>query len=152
MPLIVELYIASDHAGYDLKEGLKAAAEALGVTFKDLGTHSNDSVHYPAIAQNFSKTILESGKDLENPCGVLICGSGIGVSIGANRFSKIRAALSWQPEIATLARQHNNANVLCLPARFISEEVAIEIIEAWLSAGFEGGRHQDRVAMLEDCK
>ncbi len=144
----MELYLATDHAGFELKEALKASAEELGLRFVDLGTHSLDSVHYPKIAKQFSETVISSGKDLSNPCGVLICGSGIGVSIAANRFPKIRAALVWTPEVAKLAREHNNANVLCLPARFMSIEEAKASIKIWLDSKFVGGRHADRVEML----
>lgn len=144
----MELYLATDHAGFDLKESLKAAAEELGVNFLDLGTHSKDSVHYPQIAENFCQSVIDSGKNLDHPCGVLICGSGIGVSIKANRFPAIRAALTWTPEVAKLAKEHNNANVLCLPARFISIEEAKACISIWLQSEFVGGRHADRVKML----
>lgn len=144
----MKLYIAADHAGVELKSALKEASQELGVEFEDLGTHSTDSVNYPEIAHHFTKNIVESNLDLNGPCGVLICGSGIGVSITANRNPKIRAALVWRPEIAELSRQHNNANVLCLPARFLKQAEALEIFKVWLNAKFEGGRHQTRVEMI----
>lgn len=144
----MKLFIAADHAGFELKSTLKESAQELGIEFEDLGTHSKDSVHYPEIAHNFTQRIVESSLDLDGPCGVLICGSGIGVSITANRNPKIRAALAWQVEIAKLSRQHNNANVLCLPARFVDSSEAVEILKTWLESKFEGGRHQTRVEMI----
>jgi ribose 5-phosphate isomerase B len=140
------LYIASDHAGFELKESLKKQLSHLD--WKDLGTHSKDSVHYPEFAQKLAQSVSLSELDLQQPCGILICGSGIGVSIAANRFPKIRAALIWNKETALLAREHNNANVLCLPARFLSADDAVECVKAWLEAKFLAGRHQQRVDML----
>lgn len=142
-----KLWIASDHAGVELKASLKERASEWNVEFIDLGTHNTDSVHYPNIAKNFCQELLSAEANLNEPCGILICGSGIGVSIGANRFPQIRAALAYNKETAKLAKQHNNANVLCLGARFMSEE-APSMVEAWLETEFEGGRHQTRVDML----
>ncbi len=142
----VKLFIAADHAGFELKENLKNLMPE--VVWTDLGTHSKDSVHYPAYSKKLSEAVLDSGMSLGEPCGVLICGSGIGVSIGANRYPEIRAALVWNEETARLAREHNRANVLCLPARFLSSEEAQKLVKAWLQAKFLEGRHDERVLQL----
>ena len=135
-----KLAIACDHAGFDFKEIIKAK---LGAKFEiqDFGTYSNDSVDYPDFVHP-AATSVENG---ENEVGILICGSGQGVSITANKHQEIRCALCWDVEVAELARQHNNANMVAIPARFVSEELAIKIVEKFLSTEFEGGRHQNRV-------
>jgi ribose 5-phosphate isomerase B len=143
---VKKLFIASDHAGFDLKESLKSALPQ--IAWEDLGTTSRDSVHYPQYAAKLAKAVIGSGLDLGEPCGVLICGSGVGVSIGANRFPEIRAALVWNEEIATLSREHNRSNVLCLPARFLNTAQAQSIVKAWLNAVFQEGRHAERVELL----
>ena len=139
MPEVVA--IASDHAGVVLKETLKAQLLALGFLPEDMGAHSKDSVDYPDYAEKLCKCILSK----KAARGVLICGSGIGMSIAANRHKGIRAALCRSVQDAELSRQHNNANVLCLPARFVSLDVAKECVDAFLTTSFEGGRHQNRV-------
>lgn len=146
----MKLFLASDHAGYELKESLKKILPE--VEWEDLGTHSKDSVHYPEFASKLCKAVLASPLDKNEPCGVLICGSGIGVSIAANRFSDIRAALVWNEETARLAREHNRANVLCLPARYLEGVQAKALVEAWLHASFQEGRHEIRVKMLKEIK
>jgi ribose 5-phosphate isomerase B len=133
--------IASDHAGFKAKENVKKALESLGHMPVDYGTHSEDSVDYP----DFAKMVAGAVSDSEYERGILICGSGQGMCITANKFPKVRAALAWNPEIATLSVQHNNANVLCLPGRFLTEEELKSTLEAWLNSTFEGGRHQNRV-------
>lgn len=136
-----QLLIASDHAGYELKEKLKEWLSVKGYSVSDYGTDGTASMDYPDVVHPMCRDL--SGGDLLS--GILICGSGNGVAITANKYSHIRAALCWNPEIASLARQHNNANVLCLPARFLNFDEATEITTAYLEAEFEGGRHQQRI-------
>ncbi|MCB9032774.1 MAG: ribose 5-phosphate isomerase B [Chitinophagales bacterium] len=138
--------IASDHAGFNLKELLKKDYLKGKYTILDIGTHSSESCDYPIVAHEIAIEIL---KDNEVELGVLICGSGNGVAITANKHEHIRAALCWNEQIAILARQHNNANILCLPARFISNEDAITIVDCFLNTNFEGGRHQRRVDLID---
>lgn len=135
------LAIGSDHAGYEFKEVLKKWLGDNGYTIKDFGTHSLDSVDYPDFAHPVASAVEKQEFDL----GILLCGSANGVAITANKHQGIRAALCWTDEIASLARQHNNANIVCIPARFVSEEVAKKITETFLSTPFEGGRHEKRV-------
>lgn len=137
----MKLGIASDHAGFELKEKLKAHLTSLGHEIQDYGTHSLDSTDYPDYAHPLARSVENKKNDL----GILICGSGNGVCMAANHHQGIRAALAWNEEVAALARQHNNANVLCLPARYVSEEEAFSITDAYLNASFEGGRHERRV-------
>jgi len=138
--------IAADHAGFELKEKLKPYLVTLGMEPVDFGTDSPDSVDYPDFVHPLATQIRE-GK-LES--GIIICGSGNGVNMSANKHKGIRSALCWLPEIAKLAKEHNNANVIALPSRYISEETAKEIVNSYLSATFEGGRHQRRVEKI-DC-
>lgn len=133
--------MASDHAGYALKQEIKAYVETLGYEVKDFGTFSEESCDYPDFAHPAAEAV-EKG---EFPFGIAMCGSGNGIQMTLNKHQGIRAALCWTPEIATLAKQHNNANFLVLPARFITEEEAKKIIDAYLNAKFEGGRHQNRI-------
>ena len=135
--------IASDHAGFELKEILKHDLETGGYAVNDLGTTGTQSVDYPDFAHALAKWVAK-----EHGRGVLICGSGIGMSIAANRHKEIRAALVHDANEATLARRHNDANVLCLGARTTSEQNAKEALRAFLSTDFEGGRHAARVAKL----
>ena len=137
----MKIYIGNDHAGYDLKEDIKTWIKEQGIDVEDMGSYSDESVDYPDFAHEVAHRVEGDRGSL----GVLICGSGNGVAMAANKHAGIRAALAWQPDIASLARQHNNANVLCLPARFISSETAKEIVESFLQAEFEGGRHERRV-------
>ena len=133
--------IAADHAGYSLKEYLKSELGKQGWLFKDFGTHSTDSMDYPDAVHPLCSAI-ENG---EFERGILICGSAQGVAMTANHHAAIRAAVCWKKEIASLARQHNNANVICLPARFITETEAMEMIHTFFTTEFEGGRHLTRV-------
>jgi len=133
--------IAADHAGYEMKEILKMELAAAGYEVMDFGTHSSESMDYPDVAHPLASAV-ESG---EVSFGVAICGSGNGISMTVNKHAGIRAALCWTPELASLARAHNNANILSLPARFISIETAKEILSAFLTSDFEGGRHLRRV-------
>ncbi|MDO4789993.1 MAG: ribose 5-phosphate isomerase B [Porphyromonas sp.] len=137
--------MACDHAGYALKEELKKSLEAMGYEVKDYGAYSDESVDYPdfahALAEEVEKGTLNRG--------IAICGSGNGISMSANKHPHVRAALCWMPEIAKLAREHNDANILSLPARFIPIEQAKEIMQIFLSTPFEGGRHERRVKKIE---
>ena len=137
--------IGSDHAGFDLKERLKAELEKLGYEPVDVGTHSTESVDYP----DFAKLVASEVADGSVARGVLTCGTGLGMSYTANRFPGVRAAIAWTPEIAELSRRHNDANVLVLPARFVEQDLGLEILRRWLEAPFDGGRHQRRVAKIE---
>jgi ribose 5-phosphate isomerase B len=136
--------IASDHAGFPLKEYLKRNFAAQLVEWVDLGTHSVESVDYPDYGKKVADAVARG--DVER--GVAICGSGIGISIACNRNPKIRAALCTDSTMARLARLHNDANVLCLGERLTGTEVALEILKVFLEAEFEGGRHQGRVDKL----
>ncbi|MBS1764047.1 MAG: ribose 5-phosphate isomerase B [Bacteroidetes bacterium] len=140
-----KIVIGSDHAGYEMKEKIKKAFSAR-YEFTDKGTFSADSVDYPDYAHQVALSV-ESG---EFEKGILLCGSGNGVAMAANKHHGIRAALCWTPEIAELARQHNNANILCIPARFVDDKTAFEIVERFFEFVFEGGRHQRRVDKI-DC-
>lgn len=137
----MKLYIGSDHAGFEMKEVLKNFLTESGYIVDDKGTYSLDSVDYPDYAHTVATAVENDHESL----GILLCGSANGVCIAANKHQKIRAALCWMPEIATLARQHNDANIVGIPARYVSNEMAIEIIKNFLSSTFEGGRHQKRV-------
>lgn len=142
----MHVLIAADHAGFALKERLKVHLEATGHTITDYGTDSEASMDYPDVVHPLARQ-LEGEADA---LGILICGSGNGVCMSANKHRGIRAALVWAPELATLARQHNDANVLCLPARFIEPSLAVEAVDRFLSTPFEGGRHQRRVEKIAD--
>jgi ribose 5-phosphate isomerase B len=142
----MNLAIGSDHAGFKLKNELLVHLIEKGLELQDFGPDTADSVDYPDYAHKVAESVASG----ENDLGILICGSGNGVCITANKHKGIRAALAWEEEIAALARQHNNANVLCVPARFVSKSKAFKIVDAWLDASFEGGRHQNRVSKIED--
>ncbi len=138
---MITIAIGADHAGYELKEHLKKWLSGKGYEFKDYGTYSSDSADYP----DFSHPVATSVENKVYSLGLLICGSGNGVAMTANKHAGIRAAICWKVELAELARSHNNANVLCLPARHISSELAEQILERFLTSAFEGGRHARRV-------
>ncbi|MCK8494326.1 ribose 5-phosphate isomerase B [Spirosoma sp. RP8] len=133
--------LGADHAGFTYKEAIKSWLEDRNYTVTDFGTYSADSADYADFAHPVASAV-ETGKAER---GILICGSGQGVSMTANKHPNIRAALVWQPAIAQLTRQHNNANVLCLPERFISLDDALQCVQLFLATEFEGGRHQQRV-------
>jgi ribose 5-phosphate isomerase B len=133
--------IGADHAGFEYKTIIIDLLQSKRLPVKDFGTYSPDSVDYPDFAHPVASAV-ERGKAA---LGILVCGSGNGVAITANKHRGIRAAIAWTEELAQLARQHNNANILCLPSRFISTIVAEEIVTAFLNTHFEGGRHQKRV-------
>ena len=133
--------LASDHAGYPLKEQVKEWLTSMGYEYKDFGTNSTDSCNYPEFGHALAQAV-ESG---ECTVGIAICGTGNGINMSVNHHKGIRGALCWMPEIAALARQHNDANILVMPGRFISEAVAKECVETFLGTEFEGGRHQARI-------
>ena len=135
-----KIAIGSDHAGYQLKEVLKKELEQKGIEVVDFGCPSEESIDYPDYAHPVSEYVEKNKTQ-----GILICGSGNGISMSANKHQGMRAALCWTKEIAQLARQHNNANIISLPARFIETETAKNIIEAFFNTEFEGGRHERRV-------
>ncbi|MDY3547808.1 ribose 5-phosphate isomerase B [Riemerella anatipestifer] len=141
-----KIAIACDHAGFEYKEFIKKElANEYQIT--DFGTNSADSVDYPDFVHPAASSV-ENG---ENEMGILICGSGQGVQLTANKHQGIRCALCWMPELGSLARQHNNCNMVAVPARFISKELALEIIKTFLNTEFEGGRHQNRVSKIAFC-
>lgn len=136
--------IASDHAGYDLKETIKKYLVEQGVVATDFGTNSTDSCDYPDFAHPLANAVEQGTCEF----GIAICGSANGITMTVNKHQGCRAAICWEPELAALARQHNNANVLSLPARFISEEKALEIVKTFFANDFEGGRHERRVEKI----
>jgi ribose 5-phosphate isomerase B len=138
----IKIAIGSDHAGFEYKEMLRSYLADYEV--KDFGTYSMESADYP----DFAHPVASAVESAEFTFGILVCGSANGVAITANKHQQIRAAISWLNEIALLARQHNNANVLCIPARFVSEELAKEMTTTFLHTPFEGGRHQNRVSKM----
>jgi ribose 5-phosphate isomerase B len=135
----VKIAIGADHAGFDYKEMLKVYLNDYEV--KDFGTYSSESTDYP----DFAHPVAEAVEKGEFDFGILVCGSANGVAITANKHQHIRAAICWENEIAELARKHNNANIVCIPARFISTQLAKKITTTFLTTNFEGGRHQNRV-------
>jgi len=146
----MRIAIGSDHAGFALKEDVKEYLGRAGVDLKDMGTVSGDSVDYPDYAGKVAIEVRDGKVDR----GILMCGTGIGVCIAANKIHGIRAATAWDLEVARLSRLHNDANVLCLPGRYMDPALAIEIVKVWLATPFEGGRHQrrvDKISALEAC-
>jgi ribose 5-phosphate isomerase B len=137
--------IGADHAGFALKERLKQELRTLGFEPLDLGTHSADSTDYPDYAHPLAQQVEEGAARR----GVLLCGTGLGMAYAANRHHGVRAAVAWSPEIARLARAHNDANVLVLPARYVTDDEGLAILRAWLATPFEGGRHERRVHKIE---
>ena len=138
------LAIASDHGGVELKSAIIGLLKDRGIEVSDLGTDGSASVDYPDFAQAVAKSIIDGSVE----AGILVCGSGIGMSIAANRFPQVRAALVHDRLSAELCRQHNNANVLCLSARLLGEATALDCVEAFISTEFEGGRHEGRIAKM----
>lgn len=143
----MKVAFACDHAGYELKKFLIGLMRERGYEIKDFGTHSTESCDYPDYAHPAADAV-ESG---ECAFGVAMCGSGNGICMTLNKHQGIRAALCWLPEIAALAKQHNNANILVIPARFVSRDEAVEILDAYLDATYEGGRHERRVGKIPMC-
>ena len=137
--------IASDHGGYEMKQYLIEKLQNNGYEVKDFGTHSAESVDYPDMIHPLAKAIQNG----EFPLGIILCSSGNGAQMSANKHPHVRAALCWNVELARLARQHNDANIIALPGRFVSKETAWEMIQVFLTTDFEGGRHEKRVAKIE---
>ncbi|WP_323787477.1 ribose 5-phosphate isomerase B [Psychroserpens sp.] len=133
--------IGNDHAGTEYKQAIKAHLEAKGITVNNYGTNTNDSVDYPDYVHPVAEDVAHKKVDF----GILICGSANGVAMTANKHQKIRAGICWSKEITELTRQHNNANICCIPARFTAVQQAIQIVDTFLNTEFEGGRHQNRV-------
>ena len=142
----MKIAIASDHGGYALKEQVKQHLLERGVEVEDLGTHSEDSVDYPVYGKLCGQTVASGKADL----GVVVCGTGLGISIAANKVKGIRCGLCTSVEMAHLTKQHNNANVLALGGRTTKPELAMAIVDEWLDTEFEGGRHQRRIDMLDE--
>lgn len=143
--MVQKIAVGSDHAGFEAKEKVKQHLEAEGLEFEDLGTFSKDSCDYPDYARKVAETVAKG----ECVRGILVCGSGIGVSIVANKVRGVRAALVHDVETAKLCRQHNDSNVLCLAGRTVPVDAIPQIIDAWLETEFEGGRHKTRVDKIE---
>jgi len=139
----MKIVIASDHGGFKAKEVIFKHLNESGHSVKDIGCHTEDSVDYPDFAHLLCYSISEFD------FGILICGSGQGMAISANKHKNVRASLCWSKEIAKLSKEHNNSNVLCLPGRFLNDNEIIEIVETFLSTSFEGGRHEKRVSKIE---
>ena len=140
--------VGSDHAGYNYKEDLISFLEAKELPFHDYGTHTTDSVDYP----DFAHPVAEAVEKGEAAFGILLCGTANGVAITANKHKGVRAAICWGEELAKLAREHNDANILCIPARFVREGDAEKMVQLFMYTSFEGGRHQRRVEKIsENC-
>jgi len=133
--------IGGDHAGFEYKTAIVKWLSAKGYTVKDFGTHSTDSVDYP----DFAHPVASSVENGEAAFGILMCGSANGVAMTANKHQHIRAALCWQNDVAVITRQHNNANIICIPARFVSLQMAEQMVDLFMNTAFEGGRHATRV-------
>ncbi len=144
----MKIALASDHAGYAQKEQLKPLLRELGLEIEDLGTISEQSVDYPDYARKVAEEVAEGRADQ----GLLVCGSGTGMAISANKVNGVRAAVAWSEETARLARQHNDANVLAIGARTTPAEQIPAIVRAWFDSDFEGGRHADRVRKITDIE
>jgi len=138
------IHIGSDHAGFELKSKIITKLKERGFEVLDHGAHSDESTDYP----DYAHPVAESVESDENARGILICGSGNGISITANKHQGVRCALSWLPEIAELARQHNDANIVSVPSRFVETDSALKIVEVFLGTEFEGGRHERRVKKI----
>jgi ribose 5-phosphate isomerase B len=141
---IKTIAIGGDHAGFPYKDSIKRLLEKRGIEVQDFGTHSPDSVDYPDFVHPVANNVENNKADL----GIVLCGSGNGVAMTANKHQGIRAALCWKVEIAALARQHNNANVIAIPVRFVSKKMALNMVKAFLDNEFEGGRHARRVGKI----
>lgn len=140
----MKIALAADHAGFEEKEKIKRTLDELGVEYDDMGTDSCDSVDYPDFARKAAEAVARG----DYAQGLLVCGSGTGMAIAANKVKGVRAAVAWNEDIARLAREHNDANVLSLAARFNSPEEMDKIVKAWFAADFEGGRHTPRVEKI----
>ncbi len=143
----MKIAVGSDHAGFEYKKTVLSWLERNGYEINDMGPYNEESVDYPDYARKVAIAVAEGQCD----SGVLLCGTGIGVSIAANKIKGIRAALACSPEFASLARQHNNANIICLPARFTDASIIEQTLHNWFMTDFEGGRHEKRVNKIEPC-
>lgn len=141
----VDISIGSDHAGFQMKAMLVNWLKSCGFNVHDEGCYSEERADYPDYAHKVATKVVAS----KTTTGILLCGSGNGIAMSANKHQGIRAALCWSPEIAQLAKQHNNANILVLPARYLSEQESKEVVNTFLNTGFEGGRHEARVAKID---
>lgn len=146
--LRMKIALAADHAGFEEKEKIKKTLDELGVEYDDMGTDSCESVDYPDFAQKVGEAVAGGKADQ----GMLVCGSGTGMAIAANKIPGVRAAVAWNEEIARLAREHNNANVLALAARFTPPDEMDKIIRSWFAAHFDGGRHERRVEKITEIE
>lgn len=144
----MKIAIGADHAGFEEKEKLKKTLDEIGVEYEDLGTNSIDSVDYPDFGAKVGRAVASG----EFEQGIIVCGSGIGIAMAANKIHGVRAAQAWNEETARLARQHNDANVLSIGARVIAEEEIPKIVKAWFDAKFEGGRHAKRVDKISELE
>ncbi len=144
----MKIAIGADHAGFEEKENIKTTLDEIGIEYTDMGTMSADSVDYPDYARKVAEAVASGEVDK----GLLMCGSGTGMAISANKVKGVRAAVAWNEDIARLARQHNNANVLALPARFASKDEMANIVKAFFSTDFEGGRHAPRVDKISQIE
>ena len=141
----MKVAVGSDHAGFEYKAHVLEKLKSWGVSFENFGTDSPDSVDYPDFAHPVSEAVAKK-RSIE--FGILICGSANGVAMTANKHPKVRAAICWNKDIALLARQHNNANIICIPARFVTKRTVTIMLKAFLNTAFEGGRHQRRVGKI----
>lgn len=142
-----KIIIGADHAGFELKAAVVAYLQSKDIEVTDVGTHSAESVDYPDFAHALA-TRIEAG---EFSYGILICGTANGIAMAANKHSGIRAAIAWCPSVADMARKHNDANVLCLPARYVATPLALSCVDAFMTTDFEGGRHGRRVGKISAC-
>lgn len=145
--LSLPVAIGSDHAGFNYKEAIISFLDGKNVTWKDFGTHSTESVDYP----DFAHPVADAVENNEVAFGILICGSANGVAITANKHQNIRAAICWGEELAELSRKHNDANIICIPARFVRENLVENMLEVFMHTEFEGGRHENRVKKISCC-
>ena len=141
----MKIAVGCDHAGFEVKESIIKGLKGKGIEVEDFGTFNLDSVDYPDFAHAVASAVENNNAQF----GILVCGSANGVAIAANRHRKVRAAIAWRNDVAALARQHNNANILCIPARFVSEQEANQFVDTFLNTSFEGGRHEKRVSKIE---
>jgi ribose 5-phosphate isomerase B len=146
--MTIKIAIGADHAGYEDKEKVKKTLDDLGIEYEDFGTQSTESVDYPDYAQKVGEAVARGEVD----SGLLVCGSGTGMAIAANKVPGVRAAVAWNEDIARLAREHNDANVLSLAARFTPPDEIDKIVRAWFAAQFDGGRHQRRVDKIKEIE
>lgn len=144
----MKIAIGSDHAGFEEKEKIKKTLDEIGVEYEDLGTNSTESVDYPTFGAKVGRAVASGAVEQ----GIVVCGSGIGIAMSANKIKGVRAAQAWNEETARLARQHNDANVLSIGARVIPEAEIPKIVKAWFDAKFEGGRHEKRVKEISDLE